>query len=68
MYSDLSRHHNWYVKNAIVDLPIVLKGNSKHISGNSFSPLGAKNKDNGTASQTLVTRRVRIAFAICDIG
>ena len=30
------------LKKAIVDLPIRLKGNSKHISGNSFSLLGTQ--------------------------
>ena len=55
MYQDLSTRHDWLVKNAIVDLPIRLKGNSKRISGNSLSPLGAQNSDIGAASQTLVT-------------
>ena len=32
VYQDLSRHHDWPVKKAIVDLPIRLKGNSKHTS------------------------------------
>ena len=35
--------HDWPVKNAIVDLPIEMKGNSKRTSGNSLSPLGAQN-------------------------
>ena len=43
------------VKKATVHLPIRLKGNSKRISGNSLSPLGAQNKDISTASQTLLT-------------
>ena len=30
-----------------------MKGNSKRTSGNSLNPLGAQNKDLGTASQTL---------------
>ena len=42
--------HDWPVKKAIVDWPIRLKGNSKHISGNSFSPLGAQDKDISTSS------------------
>ena len=44
-------------KKAVVDLPIMLKANSKRISGNSVisgSPLGAQNKDFGDASQTLL--------------
>ena len=31
-----------------------MKANSKRISGNSLSPLGALNKDIGAASQTLL--------------
>ena len=46
MYQDLSTQHDWPVEKPIVILPIRMKGNSKHISGNSFvGPLGAKNKD-----------------------
>ena len=41
VWQDLSRHHDWSVKNAIVDLPIRMKGNSKLTSCNSLSPLGA---------------------------
>ena len=47
--------HDWPVKNAIVDLPIKMKGNSKHTSVNSLSRLGAQNKDLGAALQTLLT-------------
>ena len=32
-----------------------MKGNSKRISGNSLSPLGAQNKDSCAASQTSLT-------------
>ena len=60
MYSDLSTHHDWCVKKAIVDLAIMLKGDSKRTSGNSLSPLGARNKDNSAALQTLLTGRVRL--------
>ena len=60
MYSDLSTHHDWYVKNGIVDLAIMFKGNSNCTSGNSLSPLGVRNKDNGASSQTLLTGRVRL--------
>ena len=53
VYQDLSMRHDWPGKKAIVDLPIKMKGNSKHISGNSLSPLGAKNKD----QRSLLRRR-----------
>ena len=43
------------VKKATVDLPIRMKGNSKHTSGNSLSPLRAQKKVLGVASQTLLT-------------
>ena len=55
MYQDSSTCHDWPVKNAIVDLLMRLKGNSKCISGNSLSPLGPRNKNFGAASQALVT-------------
>ena len=29
VYQDLSMHHDWHVKNSIVNLPIRLKGNLK---------------------------------------
>ena len=45
--------HGWPVNKSIVNLPITLKGNSKRISGNSLSILGAWNKDMGTSLQTL---------------
>ena len=32
MYQDLRTSHDWLAKNAIVDLPIKIKGNSKRIS------------------------------------
>ena len=56
MYLDVSTCHDWPVKKAIVDLLMRLKGNSEFISGNSLSPLGARNKDFGAASQALLTR------------
>ena len=52
VYPDLRTCHDWPVKNAIVDLPIRIKGNSKRISGNSLSPLGAQNKDLAASSKT----------------
>ena len=36
-------------------MSISMKGNSKRTSGNSFTPLGAQNKDMGAASETLLT-------------
>ena len=57
MQQDLSTRHKWPVKNAIVDLPIRLKGNS----ANSLSPFGTQNKDMGFVAQTLLTRiRLRL--------
>ena len=41
-----------------------MKGNSKAISGNSLSPLGAQNKDVGAGSQTLLTE----VKDVCDAG
>ena len=43
------------VKNSIVGLAIGLKGNSKRISDNLLSPLGAHNDDLGAALLTLLT-------------
>ena len=44
------------LKYDIVDLPIRLKGNSKHISGNSLNPgWGVYNKDFGAASQSIAS-------------
>ena len=54
VYLNLSTRHDWTVKNAMVDLPIQMKENSKRSSGNSLSPLGPQNKDIGTALQTLL--------------
>ena len=55
VYQDLSMHHDWPVKKAIVDLPVRLKGNLKCISGKLLSLLEAQYKDFGAASQTLLT-------------
>ena len=38
----LSTHHVWPVKNAIVDLPFKMKGNSKRSCSNSLTSLGAQ--------------------------
>ena len=43
VYQDLSTHHDWPVKKAIVNLPVRLKGNLKFILDKSFRLLGAKN-------------------------
>ena len=64
MYQDLSTRHDWPVKNAIVYLPIKMKGTSKRTSGNLLSPLGAQNKNTGAASQTLLTE----CAYVCDVG
>ena len=48
-------HRHWPVKNAIVELPIRMRGNLKRPSGNSLSLLGAQNKDRGAAKQMLLT-------------
>ena len=54
-YQHLSTCHNWPPKKAIHDfLPIRIKGNSKRISGNSFSPFGPQNKHIGAASKKLL--------------
>ena len=39
VYGDMSTRHDWPVKKAIVDLPIRIQRNSKHISGDSLIPL-----------------------------
>ena len=54
MYQNLSTRHDWPVKNAMVDLPIKMKENSKRSYGNSLSPLEPQNKDIGAALQTLL--------------
>ena len=55
MYQDLSRRHDLPVEEAIIDLPIRMKENSKRASCNSLSPLGSQTKDIGASSQTLLT-------------
>ena len=55
-------HHDWPVKKVIVDLPIRLKGNSKRISGNSFSPLGTQDKDISTSSNTFTSTTQAMLF------
>ena len=55
MYQDFITCHDWPVKKGIVNLPISMKENLKCTSSNSLSPLVAKNKDIGIASQTLLT-------------
>ena len=53
VYQDFSTRHDWPVKKAITDLPISMKGNLKHTSGNLLSPLGAQNKDLKAPLQTI---------------
>ena len=55
LYRGLSTCHDWPVENAIVDLPIRLKGNLKCSSGNLLSPLEAQNKEISAALQSLLT-------------
>ena len=50
VYQDLITCHDWPVKKDIVNLPIRMEGNLKRTSSNLLSPLGAQNKDLGTAS------------------
>ena len=57
VYQDLSTRHDWLVKNAIVDLPIRMKGNSKRASDNSLSPFGASSERFGAQNKTDVTIR-----------
>ena len=56
MYQDLTTHHDWPIKKAIVDLLIRLKGNWKPTSSNLLSLLGTQSKDLSTPSQILLTR------------
>ena len=49
VYQDVTTRHNRPVKKAIVNLPIMMKGNS-------WSPLGTRNKDIGSSSQMLLTK------------
>ena len=60
VYKDLSTRHDWPVKNANVDLPIRMKGNSKRTSDNSFSPFGAQNKNLVTALKVLQTLLTKV--------
>ena len=66
VHQDLSTRHDWPVKDALVYLPIRLKGNLKHTSGNSLCLLGAQNRDISAASQMLLTR-VRLHLQ-CRLG
>ena len=58
--------HDWPVKNAIINLPIRMKGNLKRTSSNSLNPSGAQNRDLGAASQMLLTE-LRLNY-VCDAG
>ena len=48
-------HHDWPVEEAIINLPIKMKGNLKHTSGDLKSLLRAQSNDISTASQMLLT-------------
>ena len=60
MYEDLSIQvyvlRDWPVKKAIVNLPISMKGNLKHTSSNSSSPLGAQKMYLSTALPMLLSK------------
>ena len=43
MYQDLSARHDWPVKKANIDLPMKMKGNSKHTFGYSLNLFGVQN-------------------------
>ena len=64
VYLDLSTRYDWPVKKAIVDLPIKVKGNLERTSGNWLSPLGAQNKDIGSASLDVINQ----GNYVCDAG
>ena len=52
-------------------MTISVKENSKRISGNSFSPSGAQNKDSGAASGTLLSEvklRLRLRLHLMFTG
>ena len=56
VYQDLSVRHDWPVKNAIIDLPVKMKENSKCCSSNSSNLLAAQNKEISAALQMLLTK------------
>ena len=60
VYQDLSMHHDWPVKKAMVNLPVRLKGNLKCISGNLLSLLGPRTK-----ILVLLPRRYYPGLALC---
>ena len=60
--------YDWPVINAIVDLPIKMKGNSKCTSSNLLNLLRAQNKDLSTPVQTLLTEvRICLQCRLCFI-
>ena len=63
MYQDLSTRHDWPDKKAIVDLPITLEGNSKHVTSNSLVPLGAHSEQAYRRCFSDVTNRSYITSA-----
>ena len=56
MYQDVGTHHDWPVKNAIVQLPIRLKKKKEMHFCYLVESIGAQNKDIGAASQMLLTK------------
>ena len=63
MYQGLSTHYDWPDKKAIVDLPITLEGNSKHVTSNSLGPLGAHSEQAYRRCFSDVTNRGYITSA-----
>ena len=59
VYKVLSMHYDEPVKKAIVNLPVRLKGNLKHISCKLLCLLVAQNKEISAASETLLTKVIR---------
>ena len=50
-------HHDWPVKNAIVSLPIYMKGNLQRFSADLLSPLGPRTVILGSLSSNVFERR-----------
>ena len=65
MYQDLSTRNDWPVENAMVNLPIEMKGNSKLTLGNT---LRTQNKNIGAAYSMLILIEVKLHLASCSNG
>ena len=61
MYQDLSTHHNWPVKKAVVNLPVRFKKIRNELPLIIVESIGGQNKDIGTTLQILLTR-VRLHY------